>query len=1823
MSSNRLPLLSIAIPAYGRPQELKFGLSRLISQISGKYEDQIEIVVSDDCTPDNRLDEIKDLSGRYSFIKFRRYPENIGLERNLLACAEGCRGEFLWLLGDDDYIETDDGIDQIMTLLSEGAYDFYVLNRTRRNFDLTTLISNNWMNLDADSMRRFGGLREFCLAYGFISVIGFISANIFRREAFANVNAEKYLGTMYPQLGAMVEAFHARPTLLIGRPLICHRTQTAEEKRNVLGKKQLEANFMANTQVRNAIYFSHPFINMLNRLLDKGAFRARDILKIPENTVIKGLLVDFLIQTVDLSQQLGTATKPSIWQHTASFFNRLPLDAERKARVDTLLSAAIPENASDTRAAQSDGRPQPLTISVVSPSFNQAEFLAECLTSVRDQSYRAVEHLVFDPGSTDGSRDVAAGFPHVTLVTEPDSGQSDAVNKGFCAAKGDIIAWINSDDCYIDSTVFERVIKRFMEADAPDIVYGKGIFIDGHGRKLRDVYINKDPSSLHWRFQQEDGILQPALFMRRTVVERVGLLRNDRHFCMDYEYWIRCVKAGIRFAFVDEDFALARYHSSNKTYGMRGKSYSEVCDMLKEHFGYVSYIWLKRYAEFITEGHDGVLANAANAGIKRVAEFEETYRDLMIAYNGTYDAYKVLDERPAEKGYGDTLREMKSLGLGPAVPCKPIPLDRTQEPGHAVYTVGPRRWAFDAGWKASEIAKSHSFLRNLITRPKRETCVIVGNGPSLNKTNLSLLKNADVIISNNAFLSDELISCATYFTVVNYLVAEQSSQHINRLKGVEKVLPYWLSYCLNPGPYTHFMDAVGYPEFSRDMFKNMSWRHTVTFFNLHLAYGLGYRKVVLVGFDHNYKQPKDVVEQDVIQNYEEDENHFHPAYFRGMKWQAADVDMMEEMYKLAKAAFEEDGREIVNCTVGGKLEVFRRAELDHELKGVAGGPAVQSVAVGTMQAHPRLLIVAGTPIGDDSATGRLKESFIGDWPAESLLQVWESGGPSGSLHAIEIGQSIKHSKSQPMAVDSLLARCMKFMPQVIYFNPTDSRKLLDFAKKLAEETDAALVIHMMDDWPARLEAGSEKLIYCDRALRRLISRARQHLSISDAMSEAYEERYGVKWSALANGVEPDKFPVKQMRVERPSAERPFVIRYMGALADDMTYASVSDIARVVASLQQDHSVRFEIYTMHWYKAKAEQDLGGLAGVVVSDLVEPHLYEHSLSEADALVIAYNFDEESIRYIGYSLANKMPECLASGTPVLAYGPRGVATIDYLEYAGLADVVHTRSQSLLGDAIIRLITNADYGRQLAERARSFASANLTRTEVQRKFKEVIMRANSSRGPDAALIGPYERNDTAHYDETSCVAALFSEGGVLSGSTMIDVGAHHGWALTPFVELGWKVYAFEPDNDNRKKLMERLSTMKSSSNVKVDKRAVSDVSRSKLAFFRSDVSTGISGLSAFHPTHESTQTVDTITLDEVLGDENISGISFLKIDTEGHDLFVLKGFPWKRFSPAVIECEFEDSKTVPLGYTFHDLAGFLTSKGYTVYVSEWHPILRYGIRHDWNRLVRYPCELAHDNGWGNLLAFREPINESALVQAVCKTMRDDARQQAKRQAAVAQHVDTTKASSTTVFAMQPGGKRYYVVQAVCFNHVSGNTWRYNHSKSPRYWQACFDTIGDTKRPFIGGMRLTSNRQMTVSVSLARYGSSDYEGVSEKITLIPGVPQWICLRKQFTKLHKTLKMQIEVIQLHEGTEAEFSVEAVYISEVLSGIVSRIKETDLTLRAANRLFRDGDLSTAMLMYLLLYRKTPMKMYASNALMSARKLGIGSIKTIEELTRHAS
>jgi FkbM family methyltransferase len=221
------------------------------------------------------------------------------------------------------------------------------------------------------------------------------------------------------------------------------------------------------------------------------------------------------------------------------------------------------------------------------------------------------------------------------------------------------------------------------------------------------------------------------------------------------------------------------------------------------------------------------------------------------------------------------------------------------------------------------------------------------------------------------------------------------------------------------------------------------------------------------------------------------------------------------------------------------------------------------------------------------------------------------------------------------------------------------------------------------------------------------------------------------------------------------------------------------------------------------------------------------------------------------------------------------------------------------------------------------------------------------------------FARRVLGNFDEVAVVYRVIAR----NPGTMLDVGAHNGSSLMPFLEAGWIVHAFEPDPSNREILTSRCP------GARIDSRAVSETDGEEVPLFASDVSTGISTLSPFHSTHEPKTTVKTVRLDTYIDETGIDRVDFLKTDIEGFDLYALRSFPWDSCHPRAVVCEFEDHKTKRLGHDMHDMAKFLEQQGYSVLVSEWEPIVEYGGRHKWRRLVRYPVSVSEDS-WGNLIA-------------------------------------------------------------------------------------------------------------------------------------------------------------------------------------------------------------------------------------------------------------
>lgn len=234
-----------------------------------------------------------------------------------------------------------------------------------------------------------------------------------------------------------------------------------------------------------------------------------------------------------------------------------------------------------------------MKVSIITPSFNQGRFIGRTLQSVANQTGAEIEHVVFDGGSKDSTVEILKSFrPSVRWVSQKDKGQAAAVNKGICATDGDIIGWLNSDDIYYPSAI-ARVVAFFENNPEIDVVYGMADHIG-----LDDRAFEPYPTE-PWcfeRLKEECFICQPALFFRRTITKKYGLLDESLSYCMDYEYWLRLGKAGVRFAYLEEKLAGSRLYRENKTLGDKVKMQREINDMIKKVFGRVSDKWLFGYA---------------------------------------------------------------------------------------------------------------------------------------------------------------------------------------------------------------------------------------------------------------------------------------------------------------------------------------------------------------------------------------------------------------------------------------------------------------------------------------------------------------------------------------------------------------------------------------------------------------------------------------------------------------------------------------------------------------------------------------------------------------------------------------------------------------------------------------------------------------------------------------------------------------------------------------------------------------------------------------------------------------------------------------------------------------------------------------------------------------------------------------------------------------------------------------------------------------------------------------------------------------------------
>jgi glycosyltransferase involved in cell wall biosynthesis len=205
----------------------------------------------------------------------------------------------------------------------------------------------------------------------------------------------------------------------------------------------------------------------------------------------------------------------------------------------------------------------PSLVTIVTSSYNQAAYLEETIRSVLEQDYPSLEYIVVDGGSTDGSVEIIRRYADrlAYWVSEPDRGQSDALNKGFARSHGDVIAWLNSDDLYLPGAV-RGAVEAFRARTGLGLVYGDCDVIDERGEFV-EAYPSR-PFSLANTLRGHPPIAQPAAFFSREAWRRVGPLRTDLHYCMDLDLWMRIAE---RFdvAYVPERWAQFRLYGQSKS----------------------------------------------------------------------------------------------------------------------------------------------------------------------------------------------------------------------------------------------------------------------------------------------------------------------------------------------------------------------------------------------------------------------------------------------------------------------------------------------------------------------------------------------------------------------------------------------------------------------------------------------------------------------------------------------------------------------------------------------------------------------------------------------------------------------------------------------------------------------------------------------------------------------------------------------------------------------------------------------------------------------------------------------------------------------------------------------------------------------------------------------------------------------------------------------------------------------------------------------------------------------------------------------------------
>ena len=224
-----------------------------------------------------------------------------------------------------------------------------------------------------------------------------------------------------------------------------------------------------------------------------------------------------------------------------------------------------------------------IKISIITPSYNQGQFIEETILSVLNQTYKNIEYILVDGGSTDNTMEIVNRYrDRINIViSEKDKGQSDAINKGFRLCTGTLSGWINSDDILFPDCV-ERIVELYKQHPGGSIYYHSfNEFIDKYGNSLK-TYQHIIPNKEHLVKINYD-VVQPGSFYNTEMLRKVNYLDINNHFCMDLDLWLYLLDEGSIYCTKDVPHSGFRIHEDTKTSAYRMKFLKKIYQVLRKH----------------------------------------------------------------------------------------------------------------------------------------------------------------------------------------------------------------------------------------------------------------------------------------------------------------------------------------------------------------------------------------------------------------------------------------------------------------------------------------------------------------------------------------------------------------------------------------------------------------------------------------------------------------------------------------------------------------------------------------------------------------------------------------------------------------------------------------------------------------------------------------------------------------------------------------------------------------------------------------------------------------------------------------------------------------------------------------------------------------------------------------------------------------------------------------------------------------------------------------------------------------------------------------